>query len=719
MELCYKNYQGDKTTYYFEDFVALDTETSHNENETWISSIQVLFQDTYHLFRSPMELVQFYNELIEKYGISTQFRLVTIIHNASYDLSFLIPYLQLYLPGKDDRSGIYDGPHKIKQYRQGGLEFRCTLTLSGQSLEKWGKSLDVEHKKQVGLYDYGKVIYQDTELTEQEQIYDKFDVLSLSECYQRQMEIYGDNVATVPNTSTGYVRREFRQSAQRDRYYRKQYFQDNKLTVRQYKFCVDAFAGGYTHNNRYKMKKIIPGPIGHRDFRSHYPSVSRVNPLPFGKGFTVYKFEPGEPTISLQRILNLYPEYSTITKLAITKASLPRGISMPFMQWSKLHPEHGEKFNVILDNGRVLFFEGLGTMYLDNLTLKILTEQYNMEYVIMEVIAFKNEYMPKCLSSVIDTYFKAKSDYKIEMKRCEKLFGINSMETKEAGLNLMLSKRLLNGIYGMFATSPIQNDCDIDMELENPFITHIPSTDLEKQEKLDKFYSSRNNFLPYQVGVFIPAYARYELYEYIKCIGYENVLYCDTDSIFYKKSDEIEERIAALNQEKNDHARDIGAYITDINGKRIYYDVFESEEDLVAFKGLHSKCYGYITDRDEFCATIAGVPDRKIIGMEDGKPIYITREEELGGVTLQRKLSGDGKYDPYKALENLSHQFCFHHCTGRTCEYDLHLPKVVDVDGHTIHTGGGAFLRELDSKMVKDVNVDILDVSDMETEVDT
>ena len=159
----------------------LDIETSHNHDPEnpicWIVSIQVLFDDAYHLFRTPEEFIEYITDLSKRMKLSTERRLVIYIHNASYDLSYLLPYIQKYYPGKEERHCIMHGEHKIIQYYQGGLEFRCSYLLSGVSLERWSKEMNVEHQKQVGLYDYDAIIYQDSELDIQSLTYDEYDVL--------------------------------------------------------------------------------------------------------------------------------------------------------------------------------------------------------------------------------------------------------------------------------------------------------------------------------------------------------------------------------------------------------------------------------------------------------------------------------------------------------------------------------------------------------------
>jgi len=706
----YKAYYGDKTVYYLDDFVTLDIETSHNDNIAWIVSIQLYFQGVYTLLRTPLEFIQYYQKLINDFSLDNQHRLVTIIHNASYDLSYLIPYIQLYLPEKEDRNGIYASEHKIKMYRQGGLEFLDTLSISGgQSLDTWSKNLNTEHRKEVGLYDYTKVLYQDSILNDQEKLYDMNDVLTLYDCFMKQLEIEEDATSSIPRTSTGYVRRDFRRECRKDKYFRQDYFVKNKMTLDVYKLAVKAFAGGYTHNNRFYADKIIRGHIKHRDFRSMYPTEIRCYPMPWGKAETVYDITKGrykalnipEPTI--EEILGMMPDYSTITELYITKATLKdKKISMPFMQFSKLYNDESVTCRCIKDNGRVLYFKGGASICLDNYTLKIIQEQYNIEYHVLKCIRMKNKPLPKPIKETVDKFFKLKTDLKYKAKEAENKYGEFSNEAIEARNELMRMKGRLNGIYGMMVTNCIQAEYDIDYaqdEIENVFIKEEKITDQQKQEAIDKYYKSRNSFLYYIAGTFVTALARYELYEYIKVIGYDKVLYCDTDSIFYLSDDSTEKAINDLQAEKAKHAE----YIIDEKGNRIYYDVFEEENDITAFKGLHSKCYAYIDCNNDFIATIAGVPSRTLIGMKDGKPVYLTREEELSGISAKQKMKGDVKVDNEKALKNVKDGFIFYVNTGTTCDYStMCKPCEMIIDGHKIHTASGAIIKKLDSKEIKD-----------------
>ena len=715
--------------------VFLDCETSWNHDADnpvcWIVSIQVLFDDHYHLFRKPEELIQWYLELYEKMNLSNERRLVTYIHNASYDLSYLAPYIQRYLPDKEKRFGIYDGEHKIITYQQGALEFKCTYLLSGMSLAKWSKEMNCKNRKQIGLYDYDKILYQDSELSENELSYDKLDVYAMAEAFDQQLKIHDDIITTVPLTSTGYSRRLLRKETD-DKYYKQEFFFDNRIDIHTLLMYLHSYAGGFTHTNRHLKSKVIEGIIGHNDFRSHYPSQIMAYGLPWGKTDRFYHisehdkyYELNGHNMNIDDILKLSPEYFTVSHIRFYTMYLKDPeISMPFMQFSKIKESHRiiknkdgtetvleKEARFLKDNGRILSMvenedeAGYFDTYIDGYTLKIIQEQYNVRYKVIEVIRTKNKPVPANIANVVNQLFKDKSDMKIIHKKYQKEYGEFDERTIEASMRLNRVKALLNSIYGCFATLVIREQYDMDFDLAKPFIRlKALDTDAQMQVALDEYYSHYSNFIHYPIGVSITASARFELYEYIKTIGYKNVLYCDTDSIFYIKTPEIEARIEALNKKKNKTA----PYITNVNGDKVYYDVFEDEPDLIAFKSLHSKCYGFVTTSNELKCVIAGVPERSVIGLkEDNIPIYLTREEELAGITKKQRLEDPEKQkyiikEPVKVLNNLQENFKFKVNSGVTAKY-IHT-EIHDevINGHTVSTAGGCIIRRLDEKLVHD-----------------
>lgn len=699
-------------------FVDIETANNHAEEpsdlRTWIVSIQVLFNNEYHLFRYPEDFVKYLRKLYYKLGLKpyddTEKKLIIYIHNLSYDMSYLYPYL-LDLPGIDKDAkyqGIIEAPNKFLSLVFGSFEFRCSYRLSGMSLEKWSKEMNAEHIKKVGMYDYDKVLYQDSDLSEDEQDYDKFDVYSMRDCLYKQMAYYGDDITSIPLTKTGYIRRTLRKSCFNDPHYKKKYFWDNKLSAVNYEYCLKSFSGGYTHNNRFwrdtlieagKTYEYIPGSgiyikgdkIKHRDFKSHYPTQQTCyKRFPIGRPQHIYDCSTMPFVYTVEEILAEAEEFTHFVKLLITDCSLRDPYcSMPFMQLSKCYQANFN--NKIVDNGRIIKASGSFIMYVDTLTLQILAEQYTMECAVLDVYRMKNGPLPDCIIKVVDKYFKGKSDKKALVHQLTEEFGKLDPKTVEAEFDLMQEKAGLNSIYGCTVQQALKDVFQIDDNMNFSYKTKYISEG-EVEEGLESYYSGKNNFLAYQLGCVVTSLARFELYQFIKLIGYEFVLYSDTDSLFYISTPEIEKRIEAKNKE----LRETAHFVELENGKREYYNEFTEEPDCLAFKGLHSKCYGVVTSKG-LEITIAGVPARTIIGMEGDKPIYYTREEELAG----------SENDPIRALDHLTDNFTFKVNTGICALYIGALgykterkPEVIMIDGHEIHTAGGCVLNKLDTKTV-------------------
>lgn len=697
--------------------IYLDIETSNNHAEkaedliTWITSIQVLFHEHYYLLRKPEELMEFYNYVYEQLGLEPEEgrmtkKVITIIHNASYDLSYLIPYFKQYLPRNELDGGIIDSPNKFLTYQQAGFEWRCSYRLTNMSLSKWGNEMNVKHKKQIGLYDYERVIYQDDKIDEDSQVYDYYDVLCMSECLEKQNEYHGDDVASMPLTFTGYPRRELRKSCAKNRRYRQEYFVNNQLDAELYHAFLKSYAGGMTHNNRFYSGIVIERGrsyrfmdrmvyvenIGHRDFKSHYPSQMTCRLFPLGKPQCIYDVENFDNEMTIEDILSYYPRFSTMSVIRFYSAEIAsKEISIPFMQFSKCNSGRFERIRQ--DNGRIIYARGEWIMYVDDLTLYILNEQYDLECEVLKVWKIKNEPLPEEIMSMVDKYFKDKSDKKNIVNELTEKYGKLHEETIKAQFDLSQTKIMLNSLYGVCAQNPLRTTYTVNDNMEFR-VKENYLTEEDIQNALTDYYSKYTHFLPYQIGCYVTAWARYELYEFITAIGYDKVLYVDTDSAFYIKDAQTEKAIEELNEEKK---RDAHFVILE-NGKKEYYDAFTSEPDCIAFKGLHSKCYGVVTDHG-LELTIAGVPARTLVDMKDGQPVYVTREEEL---------TGDEK-DPIKALDKLDEDFEFKINAGMSAIYvgatgnkTERVPTIIQIDGHTISTAGGCVLRKLTSKKVKD-----------------
>ena len=121
-------------------------------------------------------------------------------------------------------------------------------------------------------------------------------------------------------------------------------------------------------------------------------------------------------------------------------------------------------------------------------------------------------------------------------------------------------------------------------------------TDEEKEKAL------KSAPFPYQWGVYTTAYARQQLQKAIDLCG-DKLIYCDTDSV--KTLGDVS--IHILNDALRIRAENVGAFADDMNGKRHYIGVFESDGHYQQFITQGAKRYAYIKDSGKMGVTVAGV----------------------------------------------------------------------------------------------------------------
>ena len=187
-------------TYYLNNIVCLDTETSHNNICGWVYQWAILDEDALYYGRKPSEIIELLKEFVKQYNLDSTHKMVIYVHNLSYDLTYLLKWLFDY----DSSCEVFwMDSHKALTCRLECFEFRCSYLLSNMSLDQWGKKLGVKHKKLVGTVDYSKVRYQDTPLTKKDWKYQFYDVLTLKECIEIELHNSNDTVGASPGTATG------------------------------------------------------------------------------------------------------------------------------------------------------------------------------------------------------------------------------------------------------------------------------------------------------------------------------------------------------------------------------------------------------------------------------------------------------------------------------------------------------------------------------------
>jgi len=693
---------------YFEEFLTLDTETSHipyvlkdngqvdkEKALTWVYQFAICSYNALYTGRTCREIKTFYDNLLATNDIDNNCRLVTYIHNASYDLSYLIPYFSEWGQPKV----IAIATHKIISLSyDNGLVFKCSYKLSNKSLEGWSSDLGTEHKKLIGYVDYNAIHYQDSELTQNDWYYQFNDVIVLRECLLKQFAINNHNVATTPLTSTGYIRemtyKSYREAINKEGNKIRDAFTNAYLTTETYTVCKNEMSGGITHGNRrHANKRIDPRQynkrynksfyIKHRDFDSHYPTnqICHEKGYPIGRFIHHYHYDKLH-SFSIQDIFALTKEKCVMIDIIIKDLKLKdKNTVLPYAQYSHF-TRHDTKDNVyITDNGRILQMNGMSKISVNEIDLKWLVKQYKFDYIITDVYTSTRGNLPSWLTDVIKELYKKKTDYKNAIKKVKE----EKQETFEMEIELLRIKALLNSIYGMSATDIIRLSYTVDELGQWKVGEEIENIG----EIIANYYKGKKNCMRFEWGCYTTSWARDELMTFYELITSKSILkdnaflYADTDSIFYISDDELEAVINNYNKELEQKSLKMGWYVTLDNGKIKTFNRFDDEEDdIKIFKFLHAKCYAMeCGDNNKLECTVAGVPKR--ILTDNG---YYYREDELG------------------SIDNLQQDFTFYKLGGTECRYFTHKPYMIEYNGHVIDTGGGAIINNT-TKTLKDLDI--------------
>lgn len=639
-----------KPVEYLKQPAFFDTETSYDhkaeENPVgWVYQWAMEFNNEIVVGRSIIEWLLILDSIVEYYELSESKRLVCYVHNLSYDFCYFYQFL----------IGRFGAPeilaikaHKILIARFGGLEFRCSYLLSNMSLSLWGKKLNSNVRKMDGAIDYEAQHYPDEELSQEDWDYMANDVLALKENVYRDMLFYNDNVSTIPYTSTGYVRRDTRKACTADKSYRK-WFRETRLNAETYLLHIEAFAGGLTHGNRF-LGGITLLEGAHKDAKSHYPSMQQLRYMPDGKWLHYYNYS-SDGALDPEVFKELLDTQCCLIKIMFRNLKLKRGVTCPCISKHKINNYWDVDFRndynkVGTDNGKVINAYGNIMMTVTELDLYWIYQQYDIDgYLVIDLYTSERGRMKEAIRGVINSYFKNK-------------------ETLPDGPLRDKSKNKLNGIYGMSGTNPIRNE--VSLNFDTLEWIEEKRVDLEHiQEELDKYYASRNSFNNYSYGVYTTSWARWTLLDVIQnVVGYENFYYCDTDSVFYKSTPEIEAKFEEYNNRMIELNKQLHLGVKNLKGEMSYYGVFAAEDDFKKFRFLHSKCYALIDENDKLQVTIAGVTkDNK---QPKDHPDYITSAQELGDI------------------ENLHDGFVFVDCGGTKSKYIEAPVGVAVVEGHTV-----------------------------------
>ena len=505
--------------------------------------------------------------------------LVAFDFNLSYEFQFFKGIWQF---GKDDVFCM--DRRKILNCRMRNIEFRCAYLHTNMSLEVFCSKMGGKLQKQTGTLDYSIVRYPWTELSETELRYCVYDTIALIEALEIEMGVEGDNLETLPGTSTGFVRRDAVTAIRRNKRY---WYNLHPIQpdMELFKALREAFRGGDTHANRFYAGHIIEN-VHSVDRSSSYPDVLLNHKYPM----TEFKHYGA---ISIERLKSNLEQHhrACVIRVALWDVHLKDVYcGCPYLARDKCRLIHGALF----DNGRILEAKYIETTVTD-IDWRIINEQYEYsEPCIYDSWFSTYKYLPEEFRDIIREYYKRKTELK----------DVSDDEIPNAEILYMKSKNRLNSLYGLTAYNCLKPDFIFS---DGEYMLNTEVSDITRLQKQNK-----KAFIPYQTGVFCTAWARWELHRLRSLIDNKGCfVYCDTDSIKYVGDFEAE--IEKYNNICRRRSKQNDAQAIDPNGVTHYTGVYEKDAGTPykRFKTLGAKKYAYEDNKGKLHVTISGVNKKK------------------------------------------------------------------------------------------------------------
>lgn len=585
-------YCGGHQTAYIGDFGTFDIETttyqmSIIDNEPQYNAFmyhwQFCIDDKVIIGRTWGEFLSLLEGLKAYLGLSQNKKFVIYVHNLSFEFQFFRNFVSLSNVFSLERRKV------VKCIVNEAFEFRCSWKLSNMSLQKFvSNTPGALYWKKKGDLDYKIERTPKTPLTNEELAYCYNDVRGLREAIKYLLKSEHDTLATIPLTSTGYVRREFRSAINKNKanHY---LFKDLRLTSFQYALLKTATRGGNCHCNPVLSGAVddrnVFSDVGSYDMSSAYPAVMTQCKFPMSP------FLKREDDKSIIDKCIKDGSHALLIDCVFYDLKIKTLNTVPYIPKAKCT----KLWEPRIDNGRVLSADFCG-MVMTDIDWKIIVSQYNFTHVdILNLYSAKYDYLPiELRQKVIEQY----------TDKCKLKWGDPYLYMKY--------KNKINADFGMMLTDICRREISYDENSkENPF--SLEPWNIEAS--MARYYNSRNSFLAYQWGVWVTAHCRRRLQKAIDRIGIDS-FYCDTDSLKYLG--EHDEDFEALNEEILSEAEKCqlltSCDVTDPEGKLHHFQlgIWEKEKTYETFKSLGAKKYAYTYPNDnELHITVAGLSKEK------------------------------------------------------------------------------------------------------------
>ncbi|MBO7322255.1 MAG: hypothetical protein J6U51_01560 [Bacteroidales bacterium] len=531
------------------------------------------------------EFVECIKKLAEFFETDKDKRVLIYVHNLAWEFQFMRKYFNwTEVFSLSPRTPVYATTDL-------GIEFRCSLTLTGCGLAKTAESLTMfKIEKLVGDLDYTKLRHSGTPLTDKEIGYCLNDIkIVMALIYERSVQSTG--IRFIPLTKTGYVREYVRnacfgEDGSNYKGYR-QFIKALTLTPEEYLLLKRGFTGGFTHANPFAVANDkIWYNVRSYDFTSSYPTVMIAEQYPMSKGERIYirSIEELEKNCKLYccifdiGFINLRPKVLFDNYLSISRC---RNLEQP-----------------LESNGRLVRAKTVVTTLTD-VDFEIVKEMYEWDDILIgNFYRYRRGYLPKSIIEAVLKLYNEKTVYK-------------DVVGKEVEYGL--AKENVNSCYGMIVTDIIRP--------ELPYKDGwLPPVDPDLNEKIKEYNKNSRRFLFYPWGVWITAYARRNLFSGI--LEFKgDYLYADTDSIKVINWDRHMDYLEGYNENiVKKLYRSLDSYGIDrslihpktVKGKIKTLGVWDLDGEYKRFKTLGAKRYMYETDKG-INITIAGLNKYKAV----------------------------------------------------------------------------------------------------------
>ena len=424
------------------------------------------------------------------------------IYNLSFEWSFILPkliergFIFKEIIEKDDEfvfnsistrsvSSVWQAQIKFNK-KNGIIIFRDLAKIFGGGLGKVAKAFNLPTQK--GEIDYRLNRLHNHIVTKEEKEYCFKDTRIIVDILQKMMEVNDKDFWNSMSMASYSMRRLLKWGWPRAyrpyKEYRKQY---PELEKEESDFLRKSVSGGITYACDSWQFKEINQKVGHIDLHQAHPSSAYYNLFPYGVG----TYFTGKPPILKRCCCRVRISYTAV----------------------KLH-------SVI---------QLIGLSFVDNKEITIWD--------------FEIPTMMKCYVDLDIQYIDGYA-YDINPLPWRRYYEYNYNKRKEAKKNkdeffTLLYKLWNNSSYGKHLEKP-HNDIYENYIDEDGIITSRIG------EKENPLINAKFTYLP--VGSCIPAFTRITLVESALKLGWENVIYFDTDSIFFIMNEETMKAWSTFNQ---------------------------------------------------------------------------------------------------------------------------------------------------------------------------